>query len=246
MTALLLCGCYKMAMIGEDNVDADPSTLDSSDTDVDSDADTDSDSDSDADTDSDSDADTDSGSDTDTDTDTDTETEERPVISCEGNATWFDEASGLCWECRSWKCWDGSTLPDEPTDDNAFEYCEKLSLGGYTDWRLSNIGELRTLVRDCPATESDGDCQVYHGDSVENWNETCMGCELGNGPGLHGTYWDAMLGSPPVWACSSSLFSFGGNYLWCISFHSGQIYYIETVSPPKRGVRCVRNGLVGT
>jgi hypothetical protein len=54
-----------------------------------------------------------------------------------GQHTVLDRATGLVWqkECVTSKTWQG-----------ALTYCEELDLGGYGDWRLPNINELRSLV----------------------------------------------------------------------------------------------------
>lgn len=42
----------------------------------------------------------------------------------------------------------------------AANYCEYLNQDGYSDWRLPNIDELRTLIKNCPKTEPGGECKV--------------------------------------------------------------------------------------
>ena len=62
-----------------------------------------------------------------------------------GDGTVTDTYTSLMWQQ------DGLT---EKTWEQALSYCEGLSLGGYTDWRLPTIKELRSLVdysRDYPA-----------------------------------------------------------------------------------------------
>jgi len=56
-----------------------------------------------------------------------------------GNGTVTDEATGLMWQqetiqnnMMSWR--------------QALSYCERLNLGGHTDWRLPTIKELLSLV----------------------------------------------------------------------------------------------------
>lgn len=44
--------------------------------------------------------------------------------------------------------------------DDAHSYCEDLNENGYNDWRLPNIDELRTLIINCPKTETNGSCNV--------------------------------------------------------------------------------------
>lgn len=43
---------------------------------------------------------------------------------------------------------------------NAQTYCEKLTEGGFDDWRLPTISELRTLILNCPGSMPDGNCKV--------------------------------------------------------------------------------------
>lgn len=55
-----------------------------------------------------------------------------------GNGTVTDTSTGLTWQ---------QNTPEEAINwEEALAYCESLSLGGNTDWRLPNINELRSLV----------------------------------------------------------------------------------------------------
>ena len=51
------------------------------------------------------------------------------------------------------------------SDDNmqlgeAVKYCKNLEESGFHDWRLPTIDELRMLVRNCPGSQSGGECKV--------------------------------------------------------------------------------------
>ncbi len=68
-----------------------------------------------------------------------------------GNGTVTDSATGLVWQ----KCSAGlgTTLgncntgnPTKYNWSNAISYCEGLTLGGRSDWRLPNINELRSII----------------------------------------------------------------------------------------------------
>lgn len=65
----------------------------------------------------------------------------------------------------------------------AEEYCKKLDEGGHTDWRLPNIDELRTLVRNSRKTETGGECKVSEksGCLSVDCAESCFSAEDGNG-----------------------------------------------------------------
>ena len=77
--------------------------------------------------------------------------------------TWTDPATGLVWKVS-------------PEDDVMYwdfgvsgcEYYDRLFGGG---WRLPNISELRTLVRNCAPIEIDGACGVY---------DECAPCHTGS------------------------------------------------------------------
>lgn len=55
-----------------------------------------------------------------------------------GNGTVTDAVTTLVWQQQD----DAITK----TWEQALTYCEGLSLGGFTDWRLPNIKELRSIV----------------------------------------------------------------------------------------------------
>ena len=56
-----------------------------------------------------------------------------------GNGTVTDNGTGLMWQQGE---------PGYKTWANALTYCEGLSLGGQTDWRLPNITELESIIDD--------------------------------------------------------------------------------------------------
>ncbi len=54
-----------------------------------------------------------------------------------GNGTIFNQTTGLIWQ---------KTEGGKRTWEGAIVYCENLILGGFEDWRLPDINELRSLV----------------------------------------------------------------------------------------------------
>jgi hypothetical protein len=63
-----------------------------------------------------------------------------------GNGTVSDTSTGLMWQQDTAK--DGQGNYDVMVWEEALNYCETLMLGGYSDWRLPTIKELRSLA-DC-------------------------------------------------------------------------------------------------
>ena len=57
----------------------------------------------------------------------------------------------LIWSERS---------PNAMNWNDAKQYCANLEEGGFTDWRMPNIDELRTTIKNCSKTEPGGKCKV--------------------------------------------------------------------------------------
>ena len=145
---------------------------------------------------------------------------------------WVDEGECTCPEnnkfCHShdglkWS----DVLRNSGTWDEAVTYCKDL--GG----RLPTISELRTLIQNCPATETGGECGVTDSclseDDCWGW-DVCWGCSE-NGVshsvlGDTGEYW------------SSSLVSDEPDFAWLVNFNLGQIEWYRLSAPCY--VRCVR------
>lgn len=129
----------------------------------------------------------------------------------------------------------------------ALDYCRKLEWGGQKGWRLPTITELRTLLRRCPTTISEGECRVHDPKCLSP--ETCFSLECRGCPTLSSEknpnpcyLPDSMnwpgLGCRRIW--SASLLPSGAEKpsAYTISFLYGSLGYDLLTDPA--GVRCVR------
>ena len=96
---------------------------------------------------------------------------ELPNCSSAHSTPCKDVQSGLIWSDKAL-----FVMNHEDAED----YCENLTDGGYTDWRLPNIDELRTLIMNCQGTMPSGQCRVS--ERTECLADTCVSdkCRCGN------------------------------------------------------------------
>jgi hypothetical protein len=143
---------------------------------------------------------------------------------------WCDPTSGLTWQVTPTGTMQGW---------EATAHCAGLDLGGHTDWHLPTIGELRTLIRGCPATEDGGSCNVEEGDCLA-WScqdSSCNGCYKDDGP-AEGCYWPDEMQGPCSWYWSSSPVEDSDDDAWLVGFHAGLVYDADVYTDLH--VRCVR------
>lgn len=155
------------------------------------------------------------------------------TTTCSGG--YLDPTTSLCWQDPApgdWFHW-----------DRAVAYCAGLSLAGHGPgaWRLPTIGELRSLVRGCPETETGGPCGVTDeclGDGCTN--RSCDdGCSYLGGPGAGGAYWPAGL-SGRWYYWSSSSYAGDSSRAWLLVFY--RAYVFDRGKTFAADVRCVRRG----
>lgn len=125
--------------------------------------------------------------------------------------------------------------------DAFHSHCASLELGGYSDWRLPNIAELRSLIRGCPATEVNGICNVKPYGGCLDYNcidDSCDGCTFKEGP-AGGCYWpDSMQGGcTEYWSGSEIDDERNPGYTWGVLFTNGSVGSSGDLGP----VRCVRS-----
>ena len=177
----------------------------------------------------------DAGSDADTGTDAGTDGGTDADV-CSGDGLWYDGASGLCWQdplaggTSNWQ--------------DAMDHCDGLSLGGFDDWRLPTISELRSLIRGCPGTETGGSCGLTDECLDPGCGTGCVSCVPEAGPGANGCYWDAGLaalesGSWNTW--SSSTRPDHATLVYCVQYGNAAI--TSCLKSSNDGLaRCVRGG----
>lgn len=86
---------------------------------------------------------------------------------------WHDTTTNLLWK----KYAEGGGTRPWQAAQNA---CESLSFCTRSDWRLPTVGELRSLIRRCPATQASGACGVTDACSQYTCrNDACRGCQVG-------------------------------------------------------------------
>ena len=127
---------------------------------------------------------------------------------------------------------------------SAKKYCEDLTEGGYSDWRLPTISELRTTIKNCPGSQSGGSCKVSDSCLSDNcWSGSCnCGCISDCPISYYMDGYHSKLGDDNVALWSSSVLSDNPRYRWFVSFGNGGLgvsvgngHKSSTIS-----VRCVR------
>ena len=124
-----------------------------------------------------------------------------------------------------------SNKADEMNWNDALNYCKNLNEGGYSDWRLPNIDELRTLIQNHSGTQTGGICSISEKAgklSSVDWTKDCDGIDGKNFSKLGdtGRFW------------SSSTQSNSSHYAWLVSFYYGTVFNYNKYS--YFNLRCVR------
>ncbi|MBT5740204.1 DUF1566 domain-containing protein [Candidatus Woesearchaeota archaeon] len=104
---------------------------------------------------------------------------------CKYTSSFVDNGDGTVRDDETGNVWQKGISPEEMSRRDGIIYCEDLSLGGSSNWRLPTIGELRTLVIGCPDTALGGSCNVSEDDCTDYWgcrDSSCGGCERDSGP----------------------------------------------------------------
>ena len=68
---------------------------------------------------------------------------------------------------------------DPMTWEEAKDYCSNLAENNFSDWRLPNIDELRTLIQNCDETKPGGKCRISENRQCLDekcWSKDCNGC----------------------------------------------------------------------
>ena len=165
--------------------------------------------------------------------------EDETVINREG--TWYDENYGLIWQIEPY----GTTRQEDcKSFEDSNEYCEYLTLGDYTDWRMPSISELRSLIRGCSSTVLGGFCNIEDDDCLnEQCEDSCASCELSQTPS-NGCFWPDELKGDCYRYWSSSFVGGYSNYMvWTVNFEYGSVSSNGNVQYARWPVRCVRGTL---
>ncbi len=115
--------------------------------------------------------------------------------------------------------------------NDAVNYCKNLNEGGYTDWRLPNIDELRTLIQNHSGTQTGGTCKISEKAGKLAWSDRSGDCDGRNGSNF------SKLGDD-VWLWSSSTQSDNSYDAWFVNFYDGYVGGYNKGSD--NYVRCVR------
>ena len=144
--------------------------------------------------------------------------------SCVGK----DPSSGLTWSAKALNTmnWETASL-----------YCKNLTESGYSDWKFPTISELRTLIQNCPGSQTGGACAVSDPDHLasSNWSDDCY-CEYKEN---NGGYYSKLGDDNTVYLLSSSVLSDDSMRAWLVHFYNGSVSGNDRKNN-RYYVRCVR------
>ena len=119
--------------------------------------------------------------------------------------------------------------------DDAVLYCQNLDEGGHDDWRMPNIDELRTLVRNCSGVMTGGACKISEENNclsyVSCFEESCACTETSQDPEHYIKIDDGVLLSKSAVSDLESI--------WCLQPNPSNITRCNKAV--EYSVRCVRN-----
>lgn len=147
---------------------------------------------------------------------------------------WSDPTTGLSWMIDPAPAYHGW--------ESAKATCNSVVQGGHDDWRLPDIGELRSLIRGCPSTASGSStCNVEPGgclnlDCIDE--EQCSSCLPNDGP-ADGIYWPQELNGNAVWYWSSTTVGDSSDLAWNVCFENAFVSTRDKLNQVR--IRCVRS-----
>ena len=156
------------------------------------------------------------------------------IFSAESNLDeiWTDEINKKMWQI----------YPSEKRLkwEDAKNYCSELTLGGYDDWHLPSITELRSLIRGCVQAKQGGECKVSDSClSISCWNKpTCEACSTDGYP-IDGCYWPTEIKGACGWYWSSSRIEDVPQLVWNVAFNLGYVLNFDFFY--RDNTRCVRS-----
>ena len=162
-------------------------------------------------------------------------------IGCGGSESEESEKSEDCTTIDG-NMW--STLSSDTMYwDDAVVYCHNLTECGYSDWRLPNINELRTLIKNCPGSQTDGSCAVRDSACLSSscWSGDCR-CEYREN---NGGYYSKLGDDDNVLLWSSSTES-DTDGAWYVNFESAGVGNVNWIFHEPNNIledynaRCVR------
>ena len=129
--------------------------------------------------------------------------------------------------------------PNKISWNNAVAYCNNLNEDGYSDWRLPNIDELRTLIQNHPGTQTGGLCKISDKTGKLSPDDSTKDCD-----GKRGKDFSKLGDKDWLWSSSSVSGSWGfldySTFVWCVNFGNGKIREYGKNLLFGYHVRCVR------
>lgn len=153
---------------------------------------------------------------------------------------WIDETTNLIWQ--------NPVTDGTYTFEGAIVYCDTLVHEGYSNWKTPTISQLRSLVRGCQGTQTDGQCNLTDeclGIRIADnngpcWNDSCGDCDINMAP-IDRCFADEDLRGPCeyYWSSSARVDDKNFFYAWGLNFDTG--YLTGPMRTELFHVRCYRD-----
>ncbi|MFT5661094.1 MAG: hypothetical protein ACI9TV_001740 [Sulfurimonas sp.] len=90
----------------------------------------------------------------------------------------FTRSNDMVTDSTTSLVWQDDVTPTTMSWQNAIDYCEASTLGSQSDWRLPNINELTSIVKD---TDSHTSISNVFGNTTSNhyWSSTTKASDIG-------------------------------------------------------------------